>query len=160
MIHFHYIMEHLKLYIGDFIDHTSKPEIKVYSCEFHYFFCDMLMHCIIGTWPPTPPPSQWTSQIREITPAYHNQVMIRPDKTANTGEGGILKYCPRVLKLRIWLLRGWGRCLKVTLQTCAPENFRLCRWGDKRTRQACADGDPHWRERNLAFIFKHHSKPS
>ena len=33
------------------------------------------------------------------------------------------KSCPRVPKLRIWLLRGWGRCLKVTLQT-----RELCRW--------------------------------
>jgi hypothetical protein len=47
--------------------------------------------------------------------------------------GGILKSCPRVPKLRIWLLSGWGRCLKVTLQTCAAENFRSCRWGDERT---------------------------
>ena len=39
------------------------------------------------------------------------------------------KSCPRVPKLRIWLLRGWGRCLKVTLQTQAPENFRSRRWG-------------------------------
>ena len=31
--------------------------------------------------------------------------------------------------LRIWLLRGWGRYLKVTLQTRAPENFRSRRWG-------------------------------
>ena len=31
--------------------------------------------------------------------------------------------------------------LKVTLQTCVPENFRLCRWGDERTRHACADGE-------------------
>jgi hypothetical protein len=29
----------------------------------------------------------------------------------------------------------------VTLQTHAPENFRLCRCGDERTRQACADGE-------------------
>ena len=27
---------------------------------------------------------------------------------------------------------GWGRCLKVTLQTCAPENFRSHRWGAER----------------------------
>jgi hypothetical protein len=33
----------------------------------------------------------------------------------------IFEICPRVPKLQIWLLRGWGRCLKVTLQTCAPE---------------------------------------
>ena len=43
------------------------------------------------------------------------------------------KSCLRVPKLRIWLLRGWGRCLKVTLQTCAPENFCSCLWGDEQT---------------------------
>ena len=30
---------------------------------------------------------------------------------------------------------GIGRCLKVTLQTCAPKNVRLYWWRDKRTRQ-------------------------
>ena len=30
-----------------------------------------------------------------------------------TDREGILKNCCRVPKLRIWLLRGWGRCLKV-----------------------------------------------
>ena len=29
----------------------------------------------------------------------------------------------------IWLLRGWGRCLEVTLQTRAAENFRQCQRG-------------------------------
>ena len=29
----------------------------------------------------------------------------------------------------------------MTLQTCAPENFRLCQWGDKRTHQASSDGE-------------------
>ena len=57
------------------------------------------------------------------------------------GHKGIFKSCPRVPKLRTWLLRAWGRCLKVTLQTCAPENFSSCRWGYERTRQACADGE-------------------
>ena len=36
--------------------------------------------------------------------------------------GGILKSCARVPKLWIWLRRGWGRCLNVTLQTRVPEN--------------------------------------
>ena len=36
------------------------------------------------------------------------------------GKVGILKICHRVLKLWICLLRGWGRCLKLTLQTHAP----------------------------------------
>ena len=35
---------------------------------------------------------------------------------------GISKSCRRVLTVSIWLLRGWGRCLKVTLQTCVPKN--------------------------------------
>ena len=35
------------------------------------------------------------------------------------------KICPR-------LLRGWGRCLKVTLQTRAAANFRSRRWGAER----------------------------
>jgi hypothetical protein len=42
-------------------------------------------------------------------------------------KGGIFKSYPRVPKPRIWLLRGWGRSLKVTLQTCAPTKFR-CWW--------------------------------
>ena len=44
-------------------------------------------------------------------------------------KGSNLKICPRVSKLRIWLLRGWGRCLKVTMQTHVAENFRSCWWG-------------------------------
>jgi hypothetical protein len=43
------------------------------------------------------------------------------------------KSCHRVPKLWIRLMRGWGRCSKVTLQTHAPVNFRLCWWEDKRT---------------------------
>ena len=38
-------------------------------------------------------------------------------------------FCHMVSKLWIWFLRGWGRCLKVTLQTCAQKDFCLCRWG-------------------------------
>jgi hypothetical protein len=50
-------------------------------------------------------------------------------------------------------LDGWGRCLKVTLQTHAPENFHLCRWGDERTvkRAQTVSDDPHWRELKLSF---------
>ena len=29
----------------------------------------------------------------------------------------------------------------MTLQTCAPENFHLWRWGDERTRQVCTVGE-------------------
>ena len=36
---------------------------------------------------------------------------------------------------KIWLMRCWGRCLKVTLQTHAPENFRSC-WSSVRRRWA------------------------
>jgi hypothetical protein len=32
-------------------------------------------------------------------------------------------------------------CLKVTLQTCGPENFRSCRWGGRVNGQPCADGE-------------------
>ena len=62
------------------------------------------------------------------------------------------KICPRVPKLQIWLLRGWGRCLNVTLQTRAPENFRSCRWGDERTAKRAQTGseDPHRRERKFS----------
>ena len=28
----------------------------------------------------------------------------------------------------VWLLRGCGRCLKVTLQKCVAQTFRSCRW--------------------------------
>jgi hypothetical protein len=38
---------------------------------------------------------------------------------------GNLKSCPRVLTL----LRGWERCLKLTLQTCVPRNFTGVDWG-------------------------------
>ena len=44
----------------------------------------------------------------------------------------------------------------MTLQTCAPENFRLCRWGDERTvkRVQTVSEDPHRRERKFfAQIF-------
>ena len=37
------------------------------------------------------------------------------------------KFC-----LWIWVLNGGERCLKVTLQKCAPENFHSCRWGAER----------------------------
>jgi hypothetical protein len=47
-------------------------------------------------------------------------------------KGGIFKSCPNVPKLRLSFLRGWGRCLKVTLQTCAPGNFCSCRWWVER----------------------------
>jgi hypothetical protein len=42
----------------------------------------------------------------------------------------------------------------VTLQTCAPENFRSCRWGDERTvkRAQTVSEDPNRRERK--FISK------
>ena len=52
--------------------------------------------------------------------------------------GVIGKSCPRILKLCICFLRGWGRCLKLILQTCAPKKFRSCRWGWGECR-ACAD---------------------
>ena len=41
------------------------------------------------------------------------------------------------------------------LQTCAPENFRSCRWGDERTVKGAqtVSEDPHWRERNSRNVF-------
>jgi hypothetical protein len=36
-------------------------------------------------------------------------------------------------KLWMWLLRGYGRCLKMTLQTPAPTKICSCIWGDKQT---------------------------
>jgi hypothetical protein len=39
------------------------------------------------------------------------------------------KNCHLVPKSFIWVCRGWGGCLKVTLQTCAPENFCSPQWG-------------------------------
>jgi hypothetical protein len=44
----------------------------------------------------------------------------------------------------------------VTLQTCVPENFRLCRWGEERTikRAQMVSEDPHRRERKFRFFFR------
>ena len=56
-------------------------------------------------------------------------------------KGGIFKSFPRFRKLWIWLLRGWGRCLKVTLLTCAPKQFCWCRWGEEQPHSACTDGE-------------------
>ena len=64
------------------------------------------------------------------------------------------KSCPMLLKLRIWLLKGWGRCLKVTLQTRAPENFRSRRWGLSRWYCVRKPGseDPHRCERKFDIL--------
>ena len=39
----------------------------------------------------------------------------------------------------------------MTLQTCVPENFQSCRWGDERTVKRAQTGseDPHRRERKV-----------
>ena len=70
-------------------------------------------------------------------------------------KGGIFKSCPWVLKLCICLPRGWGRCLKVSLQICVPKNLLSCRWGDEQDRQACTDGeqDPHLRMWKFLVYF-------
>jgi hypothetical protein len=39
--------------------------------------------------------------------------------------GGIFKIWSRVPNVRVWLLRGWGRSLKVNLQTHALKNLAL-----------------------------------
>ena len=38
------------------------------------------------------------------------------------------KTARRLFFLKI-IMRDWGRCLKVTLQTCTAKNFCLCGWG-------------------------------
>ena len=38
------------------------------------------------------------------------------------------------------LLRGWGRCLKVTMQTRAPKNFHWRRWGTSGVSSVCGHG--------------------
>jgi hypothetical protein len=66
-------------------------------------------------------------------------------------EGGISKSWPRVPKLLIWVLRGWGRCLKLTLRTRTPENF----WGP--SGGSCMNRpeseDPHRRKRKFIIFF-------
>ena len=48
-------------------------------------------------------------------------------------KGDNFKSWPTIPKLRIWLLMGWGRSLKMTLQTRALENFRSCWWGSEQS---------------------------
>ena len=43
-------------------------------------------------------------------------------------------------------MRGWGICLKVTLQTSVPNKFRSCKWGAEGLAQT---GDSHRRERKF-----------
>jgi hypothetical protein len=71
------------------------------------------------------------------------------------GGGVIAKSCFRVLKRCIGILRGWGRYLKVTMQTRAPKNFRWRRWGAERNVPLCGHGseDPHRRQRNYVKIL-------
>ena len=75
-------------------------------------------------------------------------------------KGGIFKSCPRVPKLWVWLLRGWGICLKVTLQTYAPENFRSFCWGDEQTVKPAQtlSEDPHRLERIFFTNFSNESE--
>ena len=66
--------------------------------------------------------------------------------------------CRRSVKHWIWLLREWGRCLKTTLQTWVPENFRSRRWGAERRvsrAQTRERGPPSaWAE----ILFKNKAK--
>ena len=55
---------------------------------------------------------------------------------------GILKSCPRVLKLHIWLLRDWGRWLKVTLQ----KNLSMLGF-----RQMCVKRERYLHQRDRKF---------
>jgi hypothetical protein len=52
-------------------------------------------------------------------------------------------------------LRGWGRCLKVTLQTHALEYFRSFSWGMSRGSSVRRTGskDPHRRELKFDKFF-------
>ena len=50
------------------------------------------------------------------------------------------KTCSRLLKLCVWLLRGWGRCLKGTLQKYARNFFRWYWWGAEWS-VACAPAE-------------------
>ena len=47
----------------------------------------------------------------------------------------------------------------MTLQTCVPENFRSCRWGDERTVKRAQTGseDPHRRERKFCVLLSQSS---
>ena len=58
-------------------------------------------------------------------------------------------------KLWIWVLGGWGICLKVTLQTRATKNFRSCRWGPNGefSVRRLGSEDPHWHERKLCLVL-------
>ena len=42
---------------------------------------------------------------------------------------------PKVMKLWILILRGWGLSLKAIMQTCARKKFLSRRWGEERTQQ-------------------------
>ena len=66
---------------------------------------------------------------RDWEPPYprHNAIFGRTKES-------IFKSCPRIPKLGM-TSEGFGRCLKMTLQTSAPENFRQCRWGAERRVQ-------------------------
>ena len=50
--------------------------------------------------------------IGDMTRGPQHNAIIRRTK------GSIFRIFPKVSTLWIWFLRGWGRCLKVTLQTC------------------------------------------
>jgi hypothetical protein len=52
------------------------------------------------------------------TPEFDSGVNNMP--SFGQTKGGILKSCLRVPKLRVRIVRGWGRCLKVDLQTHVP----------------------------------------
>ena len=59
--------------------------------------------------------------------------------------------------LWVWFLRGWRRCLKVTLQTCAPSNFHSCwrGWGvsDTVKRTQMGSKDPNRREQMILLLI-------
>ena len=68
------------------------------------------------------------------------------------------KSCPRDPKHEIWLLWGWGRCLKVTLQKGLPEYFPLMTiltWAhDGSSVSRPGSKDPYQRERKFLVVVR------
>jgi hypothetical protein len=55
---------------------------------------------------------------------------------------------------------GLGRCLKVTLKTCVPENFYLCQWGaERRVSRAQTRGrGPQSAQAEIFILFQPQKK--
>ena len=58
------------------------------------------------------------------------------------------------LCIRLWM--GSGRCLNVTLGTCASKHFHACKLVAQQLFQACVDTrmeDPYWPELKLFYLI-------